>query len=81
MTEPHDELVNLEHTVDNHENDLTRHESEIKTLKESLTLLIEAVSKIDFCALQGMAHTRHGENAQKRVREILQELKAPPPNQ
>jgi len=70
-----DELKNIEHSVERHEEAVNQDAAEIEQIKREFALLIEALENLDVYLFQGLNHTTRGEAGRDRYREIVKELK------
>jgi hypothetical protein len=71
-----DELKNLEHSVERHEEAVNQDAADIAQIKRQIALIIEALENLDVYKFQGLEHHNRGEAARDRYREIVKELKA-----
>ncbi|MEY2527199.1 MAG: hypothetical protein QOE73_1970 [Verrucomicrobiota bacterium] len=67
--------IDLQRKVDSHETPVERDAKEIATLKASVALIIEAFEKLDLYKFRGREHTKMGEAARDKFREIVKKLR------
>lgn len=69
------EWFDLKRKLESHETAVKQDAKEIATLKADMALIIEGFENLDLYKFRGREHTKMGEAARDRFREIIKKLK------